>query len=310
MPTHMQDLVKPSWIRVRLPCGPAFESLRELKNRKHLKTVCEAALCPNIGECWRMGHATFMILGDGCTRNCRFCAVGNQPRPLDAREPRRVVEAVSAMGLRHAVITAVTRDDLADGGAAVFADTISAIRKNCPGTSVEVLIPDFQGSQSALDRVRTARPDILGHNVETVPALYSTARPQADYQQSLSLLARAKRGAGQMIVKSGIMVGLGETYEQLVETIKQIRDTGTDILTIGQYLRPGREHLPVIRYYPPEAFETLKSEAEKMGFSWVEAGPLVRSSYRAERQARALCGAGTVSREGSSGCENEAGRCP
>lgn len=303
MANRLQEPPKPSWIRVRLPYGPAFESLRELKSRKHLKTVCESALCPNMDECWRLGHATFMILGDGCTRNCRFCAVGKQPRALDPREPRRVAEAVSAMGLSHAVITSVTRDDLADGGAGVFADTISAIRKTCPETTVEVLIPDFQGSKSALDRVRAARPDILGHNVETVGALYSTARPQADYRQSLSLLARAKSGPRQMVVKSGIMVGLGETEEQLVETITQIRDTGTDILTIGQYLRPGREHLPVIRYYPPEEFEILKSEAEKMGFSWVEAGPLVRSSYRAERQARALCGTGTVSMEESSDAE-------
>ncbi len=310
MVKHLQDPPKPSWIRVRLPCGPAFESLRELKNRKRLKTVCESALCPNMGECWPMGHATFMILGDGCTRNCRFCAVGNQPRPLDDREPRRVAEAVSQMGLRHAVITSVTRDDLADGGAGMFADTIFEIRNICPKTSVEILIPDFQGSRSALDHVQAARPDILGHNVETVPALYSMARPQADYQQSLSLLARAKRGSRQMIVKSGIMVGLGETYAQLFETIKQIRDTGTDILTIGQYLRPGREHLPVIRYYPPEAFESLKSEAENMGFSWVEAGPLVRSSYRAERQARALCGTGTGSVAGSSGFASKAGRYP
>jgi lipoic acid synthetase len=286
---HCGEPAKPAWIRVRLPSGPAYEEVRDLKHRKQLHTVCESALCPNIGECWQMGHATFMILGDGCTRNCRFCAVGDQPAPPDPEEPRRVAEAVRSMGLKHAVITSVTRDDLPDGGAGLFAATITAIRRVLPETTVEVLIPDFQGSRSALDTVMAAGPDILGHNVETVPRIYYGTRPKADYQQSLTLLKNAKTIAPEMITKSGIMLGLGETESELLETIAQIRTAGADILTLGQYLRPGPAHLPVQRYYPPEEFESLKARAEAMGFSWVEAGPLVRSSYRAERQARALC---------------------
>lgn len=285
-----EEPAKPAWIRVRLPNGPACEAVRILKDSKQLHTVCESALCPNIGECWQMGHATFMILGNGCTRNCRFCAVGGHPEPLDRDEPRRVAEAVHGMGLTHAVITSVTRDDLADGGAGLFADTVSEIRKACPATTVEVLIPDFQGSRPALDTVVAARPDIVGHNVETVRRLYPQARPEADYNQSLALLQSVKAAAPDMVTKSGIMVGLGETYAEIVETMAKIREAGTDILTLGQYLRPGSEHLPVRRYYLPEDFESLKTRAEAMGFSWVEAGPLVRSSYRAERQARALCG--------------------
>ena len=284
-----REPAKPAWIRVRLPSGPAYEAVRDLKHRKQLHTVCESALCPNIGECWQMGHATFMILGDGCTRNCRFCAVGDQPEPPDPNEPRRVAEAVCRMGLKHAVITSVTRDDLPDGGAGLFAATIAAIRHISSETTVEVLIPDFQGSRAALDIVMAAGPDILGHNVETVPKLYLRARPKADYQQSLTLLKTVKATDPEMVTKSGIMVGLGETESELLETIAQIRDAGVDILTLGQYLRPGPAHLPVRRYYPPAEFESLKARAQRMGFSWVEAGPLVRSSYRAERQARALC---------------------
>lgn len=284
-----REPAKPAWIRVRLPCGPAYDAVRDLKHRKQLHTVCESALCPNIGECWEMGHATFMILGGGCTRNCRFCAVGDQQEAPDPDEPRRVAEAVRRMGLKHAVITSVTRDDLSDGGAGLFAETIITIRRISPEITVEVLIPDFQGSRAALDTVMAAGPDILGHNVETVSRIYPRARPKADYQQSLTLLKNAKTIDPEMVTKSGIMVGLGETESELLETIAQIRAAGVDILTLGQYLRPGPAHLPVRRYYPPAEFESLKARAKNMGFSWVEAGPLVRSSYRAERQARALC---------------------
>ena len=284
-----REPAKPSWIRVRLPSGPACEAVRALKACKHLHTVCESALCPNINECWQMGHATFMILGDGCTRNCRFCAVGNHPVPVDVEEPVRVAEAVHQMALKHAVVTSVTRDDLPDGGAGFFAETITAIKHNSPSTTVEVLIPDFQGSRQALDMVMAAHPDILGHNVETIPRLYPRVRPKADYEQSLVLLKAVKSAMPDLITKSGIMVGLGETSAELIETIAQIREAGANILTIGQYLRPGRSHFPVNRYYSPEEFDALKTRAESLGFEWVEAGPLVRSSYRAERQAKALC---------------------
>jgi len=288
--SHCRQPEKPSWIRVRLPNGPAYEAVRDMKACKHLHTVCESALCPNINECWQMGHATFMILGDGCTRNCQFCAVGSCPKPLDPEEPFRVADAVRDMGLSHAVITSVTRDDLPDGGATLFAETIAAIREICLNTSVEVLIPDFQGRRPALDAVIGAKPDILGHNVETISRLYPRVRPQADYSQSLALLKTIKTADPGIITKSGVMVGLGETAAELMETIFQIYEAGVDILTIGQYLRPGPAHLPVHRYYCPEEFESLKIHAQSLGFAWVEAGPLVRSSYRAERQARALCG--------------------
>ena len=286
---RLQEPAKPAWIRVRLPGGAGYEWIRALKNQKKLHTVCESAMCPNIGECWQMGHATFMILGDGCSRNCRFCGVGNGPQPLDPHEPLHVAEAAAAMHLSHVVVTSVTRDDLGDGGASAFAETISGIREMCPDATVEVLIPDFKGSRAALETVLSARPDILGHNVETVPRLYPLARPGADFGRSLGLLKSAKTLCPDIIVKSGLMLGLGESEAEAAAVMGRMRRAGADILTLGQYLRPGPEQLPVADYYPPETFAALKRRAIDMGFSWVEAGPLVRSSYRAERQARALC---------------------
>jgi lipoic acid synthetase len=249
-----------------------------------LHTVCEEAQCPNLGECWSRGTATFMILGDVCTRACGFCAVktGLPGRPPDPDEPRRVVDAVARMGLRHAVVTSVNRDDQADGGAGVFAATIREIRARVPGCAVEVLIPDFKGRWDALQVVFDARPDILNHNVETVPRLYRQARSGANFARSLELLARSKRAG--MLTMSGIMVGLGEEWPELEQTIEAIRGSGTDILTIGQYLRPSPQHLPVLRYYTPEEFERLRAFALSLGYAHVESGPLVRSSYHAEEQ--------------------------
>ena len=280
---------KPPWIKVRLPNGAGVDALRAINRRQRLHTVCESALCPNMAECWAMGHATFMIMGDGCTRNCAFCGVSNTPRPIDGNEPRHVAEAVRSMGLTHAVVTSVTRDDIRDGGAAHFADTLFHIRRTCPATTVEVLIPDFAGSRRSLETVVAAGPDILGHNMETVPRLYVTARPGATFERSLAVLKTAKEIAPAMITKSGIMVGLGETTGEVTDVIGRIRDAGVDILTIGQYLRPGPQHLPVVRYYHPDEFTHLKRKAIDLGFSWVESAPLVRSSYRAEQQARVLC---------------------
>lgn len=282
---------KPPWIRVRLPRGPGYQRILELKREQRLHTVCEAALCPNRADCWERGTATFLILGDHCTRRCRFCAVpGGPPLALaECRaEPRRVAAAVAAMELRHVVVTSVTRDDLEDGGAGIFAATIQAIRAAAPGCSVEVLIPDFQGDRRALERVLAAAPEILGHNLETVAALYPKVRPQARYRRSLELLRRAKESAPSVITKSGLMLGLGESHSELIQALQDLREVDCDILTLGQYLRPHPSQLPVVRYVPPAAFESLKREALALGFRWVEAGPLVRSSYRAERQARAL----------------------
>jgi lipoic acid synthetase len=249
-----------------------------------LNTVCEEARCPNIGECWKRGTATFMILGDVCTRACGFCAVktGLPGAAPDAGEPRRVADAVERMGLRHAVVTSVNRDDQADGGAAIFAATIRQIRERVPGCAVEVLIPDFKGSWEALQIVIDARPDVLNHNVETVPRLYRQARSGANFQRSLELLRRSKDGG--MLTKSGIMVGLGEWREEVEETIRAIRSSGTDLLTVGQYLRPSAKHLPVVRYYTPEEFDQLRDLALELGYQHVESGPLVRSSYHAEEQ--------------------------
>jgi lipoic acid synthetase len=247
-----------------------------------LHTVCEEAHCPNLGECWSRGTATFMILGDVCTRACGFCAVrtGLPGRAPDPDEPRRVADAVARMGLRHAVITSVNRDDQKDGGAGIFAETIRAIRARVPGCRVEVLIPDFKGRWEALQVVLDARPDILNHNVETVPRLYRQARAGASFPRSLELLARSKRAG--LATKSGIMVGLGEEWEELEETIRAIRRAGTDILTVGQYLRPSPQHLPVRRYYAPDEFDRLRVFALGLGYRHVESGPLVRSSYHAE----------------------------
>jgi lipoic acid synthetase len=279
---------KPPWIRVRLPGGEAYNQLKELKGKKSLHTVCEEALCPNLAECWAGGQSTFMILGDICTRNCRFCGVAKgKPNPPDADEPRRLAEAIGQMNLRHAVVTSVTRDDLPDGGAAMFASVITEIRRRNPECSIEVLIPDFEGKKSSLDLVLTAAPHVLGHNVETVPRLYPLVRPGAEYERSLEVIRRAKEDGG-LLTKSGFMVGLGETEEDLLRVMLDLRGIGCDILTIGQYLRPTPEHLPVTRYYPPEEFIELKKVGLDMGFPWVESGPLVRSSYRAEAQAKAL----------------------
>ena len=276
---------KPSWIRVPIPTGKKVAFLRKLKTGKKLHTVCESALCPNIGTCWGNGQATFMIMGTGCTRDCRFCAVDGKLQPLDPDEPRHVAEAALQMDLKHAVITSVTRDDLPDGGASFFAEVIASVRRQCPEASIEVLIPDFQADRSALEQVLIALPDILGHNVETVPRLYSTVRPQADFRMSVNVLETAKSIQPSVITKSGLMVGLGETHAEVLEVFRSLRKADVDILTIGQYLQPGRKQLPVVRYYHPDEFTALKAEALDMGFGWVESGPLVRSSYQAEKQA-------------------------
>jgi len=282
------DHARPPWLKVRLPMGPEVEHLRRLMRSKELHTVCEEAHCPNMAECWGAGTATFMILGDTCTRSCGFCAVKTgRPGTVDADEPRRVGEAVARMGLGHAVVTSVDRDELPDGGASVFAETIREIRLRSPGTTVEVLIPDFRGVVEALDVVLAARPEILDHNTETVPRLYPRVRPQAEYARSLAVLRHTKRTAPDLVCKSGIMLGLGETRDEVLATMRDIRDQGTDILTIGQYLRPSPVHLPIERYWTPEEFAELEGAGMAMGYRHVESGPLVRSSYHAERHVSA-----------------------
>jgi lipoic acid synthetase len=276
-------LARPAWIRAKAPQGPVYERLTRLMRGLELHTVCEEAHCPNLGECWSRGTATFMILGDVCTRACGFCAVktGLPGRPPDPDEPRRVADAAARMGLRHAVVTSVNRDDQPDGGAGVFAATLREVRARVPGCTVEVLIPDFKGRWDALQVVLEARPDILNHNIETVPRLYRHARSGASFPRSLELLRRS-RDAG-LLTKSGVMVGLGEEWAEIEETIRAIRSSGTDILTVGQYLRPSPRHLPVLRYYTPGEFEAMRAFAVGLGFGQVESGPLVRSSYHAER---------------------------
>jgi lipoic acid synthetase len=278
---------RPQWIRARAPQGPGYERLRGLMRGLELHTVCEEAHCPNLGECWGRGTATFMILGDVCTRACGFCAVktGRPRRAPDVEEPGRVAEAVARMGLRHAVVTSVNRDDERDGGAAIFAATIREIRARAPGCAVEVLIPDFKGSREALERVFAARPDVLNHNTETVPRLYRRVRPGASFPRSLEVLRRSKEAG--LLTKSGIMVGLGEEGAELEATIAAIRESGTDVLTMGQYLRPSAEHLPVVRYYTPREFDRLRDFALELGYAHVESGPLVRSSYHAEQHVPA-----------------------
>lgn len=278
---------KPEWLKVRLTANENFQELKQMMRRKTLHTVCEEARCPNIYECWANRTATFMILGDICTRACRFCAVKTGlPTELDWQEPERVAETVAKMGLKHAVVTSVARDDLKDGGAAVFAETIRAIRKRNPLTGVEVLIPDFQGDWDALKTVMDARPDILNHNVETVRRLSDRVRARAKYDRSLELLRRAKEMQPDIPTKSSIMVGVGEEWAEILETMDDLRANRVDILTIGQYLQPTRKHLPVVRYYTPEEFVQLKEEGLKRGFSHVESGPLVRSSYHAHEQVK------------------------
>ena len=275
----------PEWFRVPAPGSEGYRTLKNLMRGLNLHTVCESARCPNIGECWNSGTATFMILGDVCTRSCGFCAVKTgRPEGLDTEEPERVAKAVQTMGLRHAVVTSVNRDELPDGGAHIFAETIYAIRRLCRHTKVEVLIPDFQGNWQALRAVIEAAPDILNHNVETVPRLYKTMRPQAKYDRSLALLKRAKAMERGMPTKSGIMVGAGETSDEVRQTVRDIADCKTDILTVGQYLQPSAQHVPVGRFYHPDEFLDLKQFALTLGFQHVESGPLVRSSYHAADQ--------------------------
>jgi lipoic acid synthetase len=277
---------KPEWLKVKAPGSPSYVRLKRIMGELKLNTVCEEAHCPNIGECWHHGTATFMILGDVCTRNCPYCAVAHgRPPSYDTEEPERVANAAQQMGLRYVVITSVDRDDLKDGGAFIFAETIRQIRRRLPECRIEVLIPDFQGKEEPLREVLDARPDVLNHNTETVPRLYRMARPGGRYQRTLELLDRARTYAPDIPTKSGLMVGLGEEWDELVATLADLNGVGCGILTIGQYLSPSSAHLPVARYYHPEEFEMLKTTALSMGFGHVESGPLVRSSYHAHEQA-------------------------
>jgi lipoic acid synthetase len=276
---------KPPWLKVKAPGGPSFRRLTALMREQGLHTVCEEANCPNIGECWERGTATFMILGDICTRRCGFCNVqSGVPELLDRAEPFRVAFAVAQMGLRHCVVTSVDRDDLPDGGAAVFADTIRAIRKRAPGCAVEVLTPDFRGQEMPLARVIDARPDVFNHNVETVPRLYPLARRGSDFLRSCRVLRNAKQIDSEVITKSGLMVGLGETSDEMLESFATLREHDVQVLTVGQYLRPSVDHLPVARYWHPDEFAELERAAYAMGFESVASGPLVRSSYHADEQ--------------------------
>ncbi len=283
---------KPEWLKVRAPGSPNYLRLKEVMNELRLNTVCEDARCPNIGECWHHGTATFMILGDVCTRACGYCAVAHgRPPTLDLDEPGRVADAVERMSLDYVVVTSVDRDDLADGGASVFAATVRAIRARRPACRVEVLIPDFQGDEAALHAALDAQPDILNHNTETVPRLYRLARSGGRYSRTLELLERSRAHAPGIPTKSGIMVGLGEEHDEIVATLRDLRGVGCQILTIGQYLRPSDDHLPMVRYYHPDEFAELKAIAFGLGFGHVESGPLVRSSYHAHEQTSAYEGA-------------------
>lgn len=280
---------KPPWLKVRLPGGEGYTRIKKLMHSQGLHTVCEEAMCPNIGECWSHGSATFLLMGDTCTRSCGFCHIKTgRPARLDEDEPRRVAESVAALNLRHCVLTSVNRDELPNGGAHIFAHTIREIRQRLADCTVELLIPDFKGNRPALQEVMEAQPEILNHNTETVPRLYRTVRPQANYQQTLRLLAGAKELDPAAVTKSGIMVGLGESKEEVIQVIRDLRAHHVDILTIGQYLRPTPLHLPVYRYVHPDEFNEFAELARELGFKWVESGPLVRSSYHAEQQARAL----------------------
>lgn len=280
---------KPEWLKVRLPAGNNYSHLKNLMREQGLHTVCEEAMCPNIGECWNRGTATFLLMGDICTRSCGFCHIKTgRPQALDEDEPRRVAESVLAMRLSHCVLTSVNRDELPNGGAHIFANTIHEIRQRRPHCTIEVLIPDFKGNLAALQEVMDARPEILNHNTETVPRLYRTVRPQANYQQTLKVLSNAKILDPGTTTKTGIMVGLGETKEEVLAVMRNLRGHGVDILTIGQYLRPSPLHLPIYRYVHPNEFKEFHDVGMELGFRWVESGPLVRSSYHAEGQAQAL----------------------
>ncbi|MEC2344538.1 lipoyl synthase [Paenibacillus barengoltzii] len=278
---------KPDWIRIKLTTGDNYQDIKQMMRSKTLHTVCEEARCPNIYECWANRTATFMILGDICTRACRFCAVNTgMPTELDLQEPQRVAEAAEQMNLRHCVVTSVARDDLRDGGASIFAGTIKAIRERLPFCSVEVLIPDFQGDADALRIVMDAKPDILNHNIETVERLSDRVRAKAKYRRSLELLRRAKEMQPEIPTKSSIMLGVGEEWDEILQAMDDLRAVDCDILTIGQYLQPTPQHLRVEKYYKPEQFAALKEEGMKRGFSHVESGPLVRSSYHAHEQVQ------------------------
>jgi lipoic acid synthetase len=280
----MKVSTKPDWLKVRLPTGEPYQQLKSLLQEHDLHTVCESAACPNRGECWARSTATFMILGNVCTRSCGFCnVITGRPTELDLDEPARVADAVSKLNLRYAVITSVNRDELADGGASVWAMTIAAVRKASPETKIEVLIPDFCGRWDALQVVLDARPDVLNHNIETVPRLYLPVRPQGKYERSLELIRIAK--AAGMLTKSGLMVGLGETDEEVLSVMRDWRDAGCDLITVGQYMQPTPNHLPVARWVTPETFNWFHEQGMAMGFTNVFSGPLVRSSYHAEEQA-------------------------
>ena len=283
---------KPEWLKVRAPGSPSYLRLKGLMRELGLHTVCEEARCPNIGECWNHGTATFMILGDVCTRACSYCAVSHgRPAAVDTAEPSRVADAIRTLDLDYVVITSVDRDDLADGGASIFADTIRDTRARLSACRIEVLIPDFQGNEAALRTVLDARPDILNHNTETVPRLYRMARSGGRYARTLELFERARRYAPEIPTKSGVMVGLGEERDELIATLQDLRRVGCGILTIGQYLRPSAAHAPMARYYHPDEFRELKERALEMGFVHVESGPLVRSSYHAHETADAYAAA-------------------
>jgi lipoic acid synthetase len=281
---------RPEWLKVRLPAGENYFDLKRLMRGLGLHTVCESARCPNIGECWQHRTATFMILGELCTRRCGFCAVpkGKPAGEVDRAEPVRVAEAAANMGLKYVVVTSVDRDDLEDGGATIFAQTIEALRERIPTCQVEVLIPDFRGSDEALEIVLRGQPDILNHNIETVPRLYSVARRGSRYERSLRLLRRSRQIAPTIPTKSGLMVGLGETFDETCATLRDLAAAGVSIVTIGQYLRPSGEQLPVARFYSPEEFAALKQQGEGAGIRHVESGPLVRSSYHAHEQTEKL----------------------
>jgi lipoyl synthase len=288
-PLRTAPAPKPEWLKARAPVGENYHDLKRLARALGLHTVCESAHCPNIGECWHHKTATFMMLGNLCTRRCGFCAVPKgRPQPIDFDEPRRVAEAIATLGLQHAVITSVNRDDDLSGGARAFAMVIDEIRRQAPGCRVEVLIPDFQGHPDAIRIVVDAHPEVLNHNTESVPRLYRVVRSGARYERSLRLLEYAKELNPAGVTKSGVMVGLGEETSELLQVFRDLADTGCDILTIGQYLRPSRDHLPMTRLYTPREFAELKNEALKMGFRHVESGPLVRSSYHAHEQAASV----------------------
>ena len=280
---------RPPWIKVRAPSGETYEAVRKQMRSKALNTVCEEARCPNLGECWGQGTATFLMGGDTCTRSCGFCDIKTgMPAPMDFMEPLRIAQAVKQMNLRHVVITSVNRDEREDGGAPLFAMVIRRIRQIHAGCSIEVLIPDFKGNADSLKIVMDAQPEILNHNVETVPRLFKKVQPQDQYEWALTTLENAKKMDPLVLSKSGIMAGLGETMDEMKATMRDLVAVGVDILTVGQYLQPSRKHLPIDRYYTPEEFDEISAYGLEIGFKWVESGPLVRSSYRAEQQVREL----------------------